>query len=243
MSRRRFFVDEVRDGQASIAGEEAKHLTRVLRVEKGERYELSDNENVYLGEVSLAHKGEVVFDIVEELPRKPALVPVTLAVALFKFDHLEWLIEKATELGVSRIVPVVAVRSERGLDQAAPKRIERWRRIALEASQQCRRDTLPEIELPVKLPELFQLDVPLRLLLDEEAMPEASMFEAVPAGGANEIMLALGPEGGWTPGEREQFVAAGWKKISLGSLILRAETAGIAALSVLRAVLQQQGQK
>jgi 16S rRNA (uracil1498-N3)-methyltransferase len=239
MSRRRFFVDEVRNGQASIAGDEAKHLTRVLRVEKGEIYEISDNANVYLAEVSLAHKGEVVFDIVEELPHKPAIVPVTLAVALFKFDHLEWLIEKATELGVARIVPVVAVRSERGLDQAAPKRLERWRRIALEACQQCRRDFLPEIELPVKFVDLVKREAGLRLLLDETAGPELAMLSRLPAEVPEDAMVALGPEGGWTDGEREQFLQTGWTRVSLGSQILRAETAGIAALAVLQAGLSK----
>lgn len=239
MSRRRFFVDEVRNGQASIAGDEAKHLTRVLRVEKGEIYEISDNANVYLAEVSLAHKGEVVFDIVEELAHKPPIVPVTLAVALFKFDHLEWLIEKATELGVARILPVIAVRSERGLDQAAPKRLERWKRIALEACQQCRRDFLPEIDLPVKFADVVKREAGLRLMLDETAGPEMAMLSRLPAEPQVDAMVALGPEGGWTDVEREQFVQSGWTRVSLGSQILRAETAGIAALAVLQAGLMR----
>ncbi|BDC51291.1 ribosomal RNA small subunit methyltransferase E [Bryobacterales bacterium F-183] len=209
----------------------------MLRVEKGERYEISDNSNVYLAEVSLAHKGEVVFEVVEELPLKPKIVPVTLVVALFKFDHLEWLIEKATELGVACILPVIAIRSERGLDQAAPKRIERWRRIGLEASQQSRRDVLPEIELPIKFAELLKRQAALRLLLDETAGPEHAMLRSLPDVLPEDVLVALGPEGGWTDGEREQFILAGWKAVSLGSQILRAETAGIAALAILQAGL------
>src|SRR5262245_1755231 len=143
--RRRFFVDEVRNGQAHVEGDAARHLTNVLRVEVGQRYEISDNRNVYLAEVTSARKVDVVFETVEKLPPEPERARITLCAALVKFDHFEWMIEKATELGVAEIVPVIATRTERGLDRAAEKRIERWRRIGMEASQQSRRAHLPEI--------------------------------------------------------------------------------------------------
>jgi 16S rRNA (uracil1498-N3)-methyltransferase len=125
------------------------------------------------------------------------------------------------------------------LDQAAPKRLERWRRIALEACQQCRRDFLPEIELPVKFVDLVKREAGLRLLLDETAGPELAMLSRLPAEVPEDAMVALGPEGGWTDGEREQFLQTGWTRVSLGSQILRAETAGIAALAVLQAGLSK----
>jgi 16S rRNA (uracil1498-N3)-methyltransferase len=235
MSRRRFFVDEVRNGQASIAGEEAKHLTRVLRVEKGEQYEISDNRSVYLAEVSLAHKGEVVFDVLEPVALKPVTVEITLYAALFKFDHFEWMLEKATELGVSRIVPVIATRSERGLDIAAQKRIERWRRIVLEASQQSRRDRLPEVELPVRLPTAVNASGEFRVFLDENPGAPA-LLRVLDGKMGNAVALALGPEGGWTEEERKKFVEeGGWTAASLGPQILRAETAAIAGLAVVQA--------
>ncbi len=229
-------MDEVRSGHASITGDDAKHLTRVLRVEAGERYEISDNASVYLAEVSLAHKGEVVFDVLEKIARKPAGLRTTLYVALFKFDHFEWLVEKATELGVDRIAPVIAVRSERGLDQAAIKRVERWRRIVLEASQQARRDRLAEVDLPVKLARaIAACEISPRILLDEDSASATPLLDAMPPGG-EEVAIALGPEGGWTDEERTAFVKRGWVRASLGSQILRAETAGIAGLAVLQAV-------
>jgi len=241
MARRRFFVDAVRNGQASIEGEEAKHLTRVLRVERGEMYEISDNAGgVFLAEVLLAHKGEVVFDVVEPVALKPARLRMTLFAALFKFDHFEWMVEKATELGVDRIVPVIAVRSERGLDQAAVKRVERWRRIAMEASQQSRRDFLPEVELPVRLAEAVgRGGEGVRLLLDEES--ESPVLGVVKGQALADISLALGPEGGWTAEERAIFRESGWLGVSLGSRILRAETAGIAGLAVLSALADLSG--
>ena len=106
MARRRFFVDEVRRGTAEITGSDAEHLVRVLRVEAGQRYELSDNKKVYLAEVESARKGLVSFQVLEELEKKIIPIAVTLSAALFKFDHFEWMIEKATELGVSTIRPV-----------------------------------------------------------------------------------------------------------------------------------------
>src|SRR5262245_9683715 len=137
--RRRFFVDEVRNGHAHIEGEDARHLTRVLRVEPGQRYEISDNRNVYLAEIETARKESVVFKTIEKVAPEREAVRITLCASLIKFDHFEWMVEKATELGVAEIIPVIAARSEHGLDRAAFKRLDRWRRIALEASQQARR--------------------------------------------------------------------------------------------------------
>src|ERR1700722_5849092 len=149
--RRRFFVDEVRNGKAQIEGDDARHLTRVLRVEAGQRYEISDNRNVYLAEIETARKEHVMFRTLEKLEAPAPAPTLILCAALIKFDHFEWMIEKATELGVSEIVPVETVRSERGLERAAHKRVERWRRIALEASQQARRAFLPEVSEPEPL--------------------------------------------------------------------------------------------
>jgi 16S rRNA (uracil1498-N3)-methyltransferase len=232
--RRRFFVDQVRNGQAEISGDDAKHLTRVLRAEAGQRYEISDNRDVYLAEIETARKDRVVFRTLEKLPSPPALPRMVLCAALIKFDRLEWMIEKATELGVSEIVPVETVRSERGLERAAQKRVERWRRIALEASQQSRRAILPVVHEPAKFREVLALPVTHRYALDEApgAPPMARTLD--PSG---EAAFLVGPEGGWTDPEREAFTAAGWAPVSLGPLILRAETAAIAALAIAAATL------
>src|SRR5258708_937193 len=153
--RRRFFVDQVRNGHAEISGQDARHLTRVLRVEVGQRYEISDNRNVYLAEIETARKEHVLFRTLEKLPSPAPTMRITLCAALIKFDHFEWMIEKATELGVTEIIPVETIRSERGLERAAHKRVERWRRIALEASQQSRRAFLPEIAEPATLTDVL----------------------------------------------------------------------------------------
>jgi 16S rRNA (uracil1498-N3)-methyltransferase len=235
--RRRFFVDAVRSGHAAVEGEEARHLTRVLRVGPGQRYEISDNSNVYLAEIESARKERVVFRVLERLETPNGFPKAILCAALFKFDRFEWMIEKATELGVSEIVPVQTARAERGLERAAQKRVERWRRIAFEASQQSRRARLPKVREPLSFEAAILEPVSYRLALDEEQggapLLSASPTQLEPD---QSIALLIGPEGGWTDGERASFVEAGWTRVSLGPLILRAETAAIAALAV---VVQQ----
>jgi 16S rRNA (uracil1498-N3)-methyltransferase len=232
--RRRFFVDEVRNGHAQIEGDEARHLTRVLRVEAGQRYEISDNRSVYLAEIETARKENVVFRTLEKLPAAAPSARVELYAALIKFDRFEWIVEKATELGVTEIVPIEATRSERGLEKAAAKRVERWRRIALEASQQSRRTHLPEIAEPVTFAQAMARTGTYRYALDET--PGAVLLlEALPVARTVQDTVAIltGPEGGWTEGEHGSFSAAGWTPVSMGPLILRAETAVIAALAVI----------
>ena len=236
MARRRFFVPEVRRGIAELTGPDAEHLVRVLRAQPGQVYELSDNRDVYLAEIETARKSVVSFRIIEKIEPPPAAVQVTLVTALIKFDHLEWLIEKATELGVCAIQPFEAARSERGLTQAAGKRLARWEQIALEASQQSRRARLPRIEPPVRFVKALQIDAKIRLLLDESnaARPILCCLPKARTPDHN-VALLLGPEGGWTDEEREKAVAAGWLACSLGATILRAETAGIAAIAIIQA--------
>lgn len=227
--RRRFFVDQVRNGHAEISGADAKHLTRVLRVEAGQCYEISDNRDVYLSEIEIARKDLVVFRTLEKLETQAPLPRLVLCAALIKFDRFEWMIEKATELGVSEIVPVQTMRSERGLERVAHKRLVRWRRIALEASQQSRRAFLPVIHEPADLRAALARQSGRRYALDEtpRVSPLVRLLDA-----SDDVALLIGPEGGWTDEERDSFIAAGWTSVSLGPLILRTETAAVAALAL-----------
>ena len=238
--RRRFFVEQIRNGHAEISGDDARHLTRVLRVEVGQKYELSDNRSVYLAEVETARKEHVTFRMLEKLPVRERGVEITLAAAIIKFDHFEWMVEKATELGVAHILPVVTIRTERGLDKAAGKRWERWRRIALEASQQSRRDFLPEIHEAVNLENALAQPATYRYALDEDpATPP--LLSTLPSDRhlRDRVALLVGPEGGWTDEERSHFRAANWLPVSLGPTILRAETAALAALAIVNAAWQK----
>jgi len=231
MARRRFFVDAIQSGRAHIGGADAHHLTRVLRVEAGQLFEISDNRNVYLAEVDKAHKDLVSFSVREPIAVPAPLVRTTLLVALIRFERFELILEKATELGVERMIPVRAERSEKGLQQAVEKRLPRWQRIVREASEQSRRVTMPQIAAPATT---FEIDIPYRYVLDEAA--STPLFSILPSDrrAGDRVALLVGPEGGWTGREREQFSAT-WHSASLGPQILRAETAAIAALAVINA--------
>lgn len=232
MARRRFFVDSLRNGIAELAGEEARHLSRVLRVEPGQLFEISDNHAAYLAEIAEARGERVVFRVVEPIESSEMPARITLLAALFKFDRFEWMVEKATELGVERIVPVEAALTEKGLFEASHKRADRWRRIAREASQQSRRTRTPVIEQSVRFARAVEQSADFRYFLDEdEATP---LLAALPqARAAAFVALLLGPEGGWTEAERACARTAGWIPVSLGPQILRAETAAAAALAIL----------
>lgn len=234
MARRRFFVDEFHHRRAEVAGGDAHHLTRVLRVERGQQYEVCDNNTAWLATVVEAHKARVVFELNEPIPPKPSPPPLALYPALFKFDHLESIVERGTELGVDEFRFVIAERSEKGLERAAEKRIERWRKIALESSQQSRRDRLPVLHLPVRLRDAALQATGERLLLDEEGGVSLPTVLGGAGAGPVGVNLLTGPEGGWTDQEREMLRAAGWTSVTLGPLILRAETAAIAGAAVVQ---------
>jgi 16S rRNA (uracil1498-N3)-methyltransferase len=242
MARRRFFVPDIRRGVAELTGQDAEHLVRVLRAEVGQLYEICDNRDVYLAEIETARKSQVVFRCQEKLPPPPPEATLVLVPALFKFDRFEWLMEKATELGVARIHPFEAVRTERGLAEAAAKRSARWERIGVEASQQSRRSRLPEIEAVAMLGEVLAVEADVQLFLDEDAAA-VPIIRRVPAHRTvnDTIALLVGPEGGWVPEERSKALMAGWTPVSLGHSVLRAETAAVAGLAAVKALWADNG--
>ncbi|MDP8981095.1 MAG: 16S rRNA (uracil(1498)-N(3))-methyltransferase [Acidobacteriota bacterium] len=235
MARRRFFVDEIQQGRARILGDEAHHLTRVLRVERGQKYEISDNHAVWLAEVQDARKDLVSFTLIEPVTPVNPPVRVTVFASLVRFERFEDLIEKATELGVERIIPVVAERSEKGLELAAEKRMARWRRVAREASEQSRRVRLPELCLPQRLSEALKRPAACRLFLDELATHPILAALAGTRSIEDEVLVLVGPEGGWTDRERTAITGAGWCSVSLGPAILKTDTAAMAAIAIVTA--------
>ena len=245
MTRRRWIADTWTTNTATLTGDQAVHLARVLRAAPGQIYDVVAGGFLHRAEIVSANEDEVTFALHEELESDTAL-PLHLLLAIFKFDHMEWAIEKATELGIARITPILARRTEKHLAQSASKRVERWRRIALEASKQSRRTTIPDIADPIPLKQaLEQEQSPTRILLSETEQQttlssalEASMdrptsYESV----GQTHALAIGPEGGWTPEEMSLFTQHNWQPVTLGPRILRAETAAIAAIAIASAHL------
>jgi 16S rRNA (uracil1498-N3)-methyltransferase len=184
--------------------------------------------------VTSVTEARVEFDLGADVPQSAGRA-VVLLLSIFKFDRMEWAIEKSTELGVSRIIPVAARRSDAHLVAAAEKRVERWQRIALQASEQARRTSPPEISAPLPLKQAIRLDSPVKIMLAETEQITSLSQVLESADSEGEIALAIGPEGGWTEDEIRAFNEAAWQQVSLGRNILRAETAAIAALAVVRA--------
>ena len=243
MTRRRWIADTWDEATASIAGTQAAHLIRVLRAQPGMEFDIVAGGHVFHGVVAAISADEVRFNLVAEVQADPAL-PVTLLLSVFKFDRMEWAIEKATELGAACIVPMIARRTEKHLAQAAAARVERWRRVALEASKQARRSDVLQIAdpLPLKSAVLTQGEA-IRLVLAEQERSTTlhhALSQALAASGDEvpEIRMAIGPEGGWTAEEEAIFDAESWKAVSLGPRILRAETAATAAMAVAAALLE-----
>jgi len=232
--RRRFFVEQFDEQRAVLQGDKAHHLGVVLRAQVGQLYELSDGTRVWLGRIETVARDRVEFALLEELPTTEPAVRTTLLLAVVKFDSFEWGIEKATELGVSAIVPLAAARSEKGLLAAAQKRSERWHKIILEAAQQSRRVRLPVLEPVTKAETAFSgRKDRLGIFLSERGQA-APMRNAIGSASAiTDAVLAVGPEGGWTDGEVESAINAGFREASLGKLILRTETAVVAALAAI----------
>jgi len=239
--RRRFFVKQFGNGIAIIEGETAHHLGRVLRAHEGQLYELSDGEKVWLGRITKVARDTVEFALQEKLEAHRPALDVALLLAVVKFDSFEWAIEKATELSVATIVPLAAARSEKALLRAAEKRSARWKKILAESSQQSRRLRIPLLS-PLMRPEdaFSSFHAGMKLLLSErpDPPPMRKFLTGVRAANAT---IAIGPEGGWTDNEFELAAKAGFQQVSLGNLILRTETAVVAALVSLNYALGEDG--
>jgi len=235
MTRRRWIADQFDDERACLVGANAGHLARVLRARPGQVFDIVCGERLRAGTIVSVAADCVEFALGEERSNEPER-EIILVAAIYKFDRLEWAIEKCTELGLTRLIPVVARRTDARLASAAAKRIERWRRIAHEAAQQSRRMTEPRIEAPGKLQAALAVEAEARLLLNE-AEETTGMLEAL-HGVSGAVALAAGPEGGWAGEEVAAFVNSGWRSVTLGPSVLRAETAAIAALASVAAILR-----
>lgn len=221
-----------------MEGEAAHHLGRVLRAQQGQLYELSDGIAVWLGRIETIARDRIEFALLEEIPAQQPSVDLILLLSIVKFDAFEWAIQKATELGVGMIAPVAAARSEAALLAAAEKRADRWRKILVEASQQSRRVRVPVLCQPLRpdraFSEAYQLGAKVMLSERSDAPPLRDVLSVTKVPQAT---LAIGPEGGWTDQEFASAAAAGFRQASLGKLILRTETAVVAALAALNYAL------
>jgi 16S rRNA (uracil1498-N3)-methyltransferase len=237
MTRRRFYVppDSIQDGIAVLPSSQAHHLRHVLRIGSGERVEIFDGKGRgYIGSVDL-QGADVVIRGLQEIPSKDSPVSLKLAAALIKPAKFEWMLQKGTELGVDAFIPIKAKLSDIQIpDNRVASRLERWDRIVKEASKQCMRFTVPRVHEPCALSNFLKAEefsACSKVLFYEKA---SEPWILDPSALSDEVALCIGPEGGWDESEVEQARDAGCKIFSLGPWILRAETAAIAAVSILQ---------
>jgi 16S rRNA (uracil1498-N3)-methyltransferase len=238
--RRRFFLEQFDKNSATLHGDVAEHLGRVLRAEPGHLYELSDGQRAWLARierVTLSKRGDsrVEFSLVEPVDAREPALEIHLLISLVKFDRFEWCLEKATELGATSILPLAAARTDKPLLIAAQKRRARWDRILLESAQQSRRLRPPAMEAAVKPAQAFAACTAACKILLSERQDAPSIRKAfAPSSEGRSAALAIGPEGGWTDDEIASARAVGFAEASLGENILRTETAVLASLAILR---------
>ena len=217
-----------------LAGSAAGHLTRVLRLRPGARLTLFNGTGgEYSGTLEAIGRGAVTVAVGEAHPvERESPLEVTLAQGISRGERMDLIVQKATELGVSRIVPVFSARSVVRLDnRQAERRLEHWRAIAIGACEQSGRNRPPQLSLPRTVAELLHEDrSSTRVLLSPSAATRLAQLP--PPQGA--VLVLVGPEGGLAPQEAEQALAAGFVAVRLGPRVLRTETAAIAALALLQ---------
>jgi 16S rRNA (uracil1498-N3)-methyltransferase len=222
MSERFFVESPIHGSHARLLGSEAQHAAKVMRAKVGDELTLFDGSGAeFTGRITAVTRQEIELEILErrEVDRELAR-EVTLAVALPKGDRQQWLVEKLTELGVTRLVPLICQRSVAQPVDSALARLGRW---VVEASKQCGRNKLMQIAPPVKWTDYARdANSGLRMI----AYPEAATFARL-QDASGPLIAAVGPEGGWTDEEISLALAAGWQPLFLGPRILRVETAAI----------------
>jgi 16S rRNA (uracil1498-N3)-methyltransferase len=230
----RFLIDRPAEpGDAvPLPDDEARHL-RVRRLAVGDPIALFDGAGrSYLARLESLSRAGAVARVTEALPARAgeSALDLTLAVAALKADRIDWVVEKATELGVTRIQPFTSTHT---LARPSPRRQERWRQIALGAAKQCGRASAPAIAAPLELAAVLALPAAARLLFAEDGSgsPLSGLAFAEPS----PLLAIVGAEGGFTADELAAARAGGCHLVGLGPRILRAETAAIAAVALCQA--------
>ena len=246
MSRRRFYAPRSaslpNDKAVTLSAEESRHLRDVLRLQRGDEVYVFDGhgrEDRYI--ITLVDRNAVTLDWIDQVEpaRLESPLELTLGVALLKGEKFDLVVQKATELGVTRMVPIFNTRADvriRDADEARRK-TERWRRIVLESTKQCGRARLMEMDAPIAFESLISRparDGELRLMFAERDGTSLAGLTARLQSGPAEVVALVGAEGGWTGDEIAEARAQRWEIVTLGGRTLRAETAAIAIAALLQ---------
>jgi len=236
MSLPRFHLptSEWREPHLTLTGDEAQHCSRVMRKQPGDTIEIFDGAGrVAVCEITHVSKSEVQVKITTETLMEPFQTAIHLLPALTKAEPFEWLLEKVVELGAASIQPVITERTIIHLDAAqTEKKLAKWRRHMIESAKQCHTPFVPELKDPIAFAASLKLAADFKLI---PALSEHSrtLKQALPSSKPSSVAVLIGPEGDFTTEEEAQAFSAGFLPITLGPLVLRAETAAIATLAIL----------
>lgn len=235
MSLPRFYIAPSSWSSSQLTGDEAQHCSRVMRKQAGDHIEVFDGEGrVAVGEIVRVTKSEVDVRLISEKKTEPFATAIHLVPALIKGEAFEWMLEKAVELGAASVQPVVTDRTVVHLDAAqVEKKLAKWRRHMIESTKQCHTPFVPRLEMPGAFAKVVPgLEAGLKLI---PALSEHSrtLKQVLPAVKPTSVTVLIGPEGDFTPEEEAMAQQAGFLPVTLGPLVLRAETAAIATLAVL----------
>jgi 16S rRNA (uracil1498-N3)-methyltransferase len=248
----KFFVQKqnVSNSTAVIEGDDVKHIYKVLRLSTGEKVNINDCEGKeYLGQIEEVNKSKVVVSLIEELPvNNESPVDIYLYQGLPKSSKMDLIVQKATELGVKVITPVITERVVVKSEIGEFRKVDRWNRIALEACKQCKRTFIPRINTPIEFEELLSELETMDLIVvpyeNENGFGIKNLIGEVKNQAKNEvknIAIIIGPEGGFEDAEIQRLKAAGAYIVTLGPRILRTETAGFVCASLLTYELGDMG--
>lgn len=234
----KFFIDkkDIKDEKITITGGDATHIAKVLRTEIGEILTLCDGCGTdFSAKVTACSKDSVSLDIINTFPclAEPG-VSVTLFQGIPKQGKMDYIIEKCTELGIARIVPVATARSVVKISdkKSEEKKLERWRKIASESVKQCGRGKIPEVSDILSVSQAIEFSKNLDLVIAAyECESETSLKSVLAANSPDSVGIFIGPEGGLDDAEVKMFLDAGIKTVTLGKRILRTETAGHTVLT------------
>lgn len=233
----RFFIPQLYNEEMSITGVDVKHIGKVLRMQPGDKLQVVSDDGVSaLAEVTAISETTVTVRCLEVLAEshEPA-VKITLAQGLAKGEKMDFIIQKAVELGAYSIVPVAMEHSVVRLDGAkADKKVERWQKIAEAAAKQSKRDIIPQVQAVQSVSQMLANNNCKTKIIAYECEDRMSLKTALrEAGQLDDLLLIIGPEGGISEGELAKTREAGAVPVSLGRRILRAETAGLVAMSAI----------
>lgn len=227
----RYFVKEIKEQKAYLDKEDSYHLRVVMRSKVGEEVEIVCDGKLYIGHVTRLDEN-IAIEIEKELVATDISYQVTIAQALIKDKKMDYVLQKATELGVSAIIPLITKRSVVKVEQKQEKKIERWQKIVKEASSQSKRITIPIVEPVMTIDDLVKSDYDVKIVcsVNESSTSIKKVLDKLNR--SDRILFVVGAEGGFDPSEEEKLIKHGFIRVSLGSNVLRTETTPLYLLSV-----------